>query len=83
MRVYISDKGHGLHYRADVSTQWARRHDNGALISCGLTVPDDLSRASLRALIVKGRASTCTHDEWNHSSCQSACVRRGDAVCRW
>ena len=24
-----------------------------------------------------------SHDEWNHSDCQSACIRRGAEKCVW
>lgn len=94
MIVYIRDRGKGMghwlstsgkdrFYRASVSAQWARRHDNGALVSCGLTVPESLSRRSLGALRFLGRLSEIGRSEWVHSSCSSSCTRRGDAACQW
>lgn len=79
MRVYIRDTERGRYYRADVSPRWAKRNNNGALISCGLSVPEDISRRQLSALHV----TQVSYDEWNHSGCQSRCVLRGDDRCQW
>lgn len=83
LRIRIADPAHSLYYRATVSPIWARRHDNGHMISCGLSCPDDLSTRSLQALVRRGQAVPISHDEWNHSGCQSRCIRRGDALCQW
>ncbi len=81
MRIYIRDGE--AYYRAEVSLAWARRHDNGALVSCGLTVGKDISRRVMRGLVTRGQAIPVTRDQWNHSGCQSSCVLRGQADCRW
>ena len=70
-------KEHAHYYRYDASLAWVRRYDNGALISCGATVGEGgLKR-------VPAGAVETSFDQWNHSSCQSGCVLRGDAKCRW
>ncbi|MEP7305990.1 MAG: hypothetical protein ABJA98_10780 [Acidobacteriota bacterium] len=47
MRVSIK---HGGTYYADITPSWAAPHNNGALISCGLTAGENLSRYSRRGL---------------------------------
>lgn len=79
MRIYI--KNGARYYRADVTPQWARYHDNGALISCGLIVPDSLSAEAFKRL--GSRAVEVSRDDYNHSGCLSRCVRRGDNTCQW
>lgn len=71
------------HYLATVSPRWARGHDNGALVSCGLTVGENLSRLSLEALRRRGRLEEISAETANHSSCLSRCVLRGDSICQW
>lgn len=71
------------YYRADVSASFARKHDNGALISCGLTVPDSLPAASLDRLITTKRAHEIDAETFNHSGCQSSCILRGASKCTW
>lgn len=74
-------------YYVDLTLGQARRHDNGALISCGLTVVPDWENgfhaSTLRRWIKQGIAREINRDEWSHSGCQSSCVRRGATVCRW
>jgi len=91
MRITIKDPKRSKFYIASVTPQWARRHDNGALVSCGLTVGEKssstgksyLSESDLEHLQEEGRLKEIDHDEWNHSGCQSGCTRRGDRECRW
>ncbi len=83
LAISIRDKVNGKFYRAYVSITWAKRHDNGALISCGLTVPDDLSVSSLKRLQRKGVLTEVSQERWKHSSCLSACILRGAKECRW
>ena len=71
------------YYRAFVSVKWLQRHDNGALYSCGLNVGETVSEYEMETMLNRKVAIEITHDEWNHSSCQSSCVRRGDDACRW
>jgi hypothetical protein len=70
-------------YRAEVTPQWARTHDNGALISIGLTVGEDLSRLAFSHLRAAHRLTEVSALEFNHSGCQSSCTLRGDAKCSW
>jgi hypothetical protein len=83
------------YYRLMVSRQWAVKHDNGALISCGLTVGANsscresqgmgpyLTERALAGLIRQGKAEEVTQEKYNHSGCHSGCILRGDAACRW
>ncbi len=71
------------YYRLTVSRSWAEKNDNGALISCGLTVPGDIRETQLQALIRQGKAIEVSQEAWNHSGCQSECILRGNATCRW
>lgn len=91
MHVYIRDTQQSKYYRATVTRRWFTLHDNGAMVSCGLTVDEPsaysgrvwLSRSGLERLRAQGRLTEVSHDTWNHSGCQSSCVLRGHAVCRW
>jgi hypothetical protein len=84
MRITIR---HGnKYYMAVVSRKWVEKHDNGAVVSCGLSVgePDStVSEGSLAALIRMGKAKEISQERYNHSGCQSGCVLRGDKECRW
>jgi hypothetical protein len=71
------------HYRLSVSQQWCKQYDNGALRSCGLSVPEDLKESQLKALLRSGKAVEVSQEQWQHSSCQSRCILRGDAICQW
>jgi hypothetical protein len=82
MRIYI--KAGDKHYRANVTPEWAQAHDNGRLISCGLTVGEDgFTARMLGYLLRKRRAIEVTEQEWNHSGCQSSCILRGADKCSW
>lgn len=84
IRDLSADADSGRRYfRATVTVGWAKRFDNGALVSCGLTVDDDLPRDTFNRLMTTGRVVAVSFDEWNHSGCQSSCTLRGDAACRW
>lgn len=89
-RVAVKDTGEGLPVRgpvryfvANLSPYQAARHNNGCLVSIGLTVPDELRRTTLQRWINAGQARAITHDEWNHMGCQSSCTQRGGKECRW
>lgn len=56
---------------------------NRYYFSCGLTVGESVSPASITALRRRGALTEISHDEWNHSGCQSGCTRRGDRECGW
>ena len=71
------------YYTADLTTAQAMHHDNGALISCGLTVPDSLRLSTLRRWIANGTARSISRVTYQHSGCQSECVLRGHQSCRW
>lgn len=77
--VYAQDEERGEYWRLSLSLRQYRKHDNGAMISCGLSVPKDISRNALRYC----SPVAVTKEQWNHSGCQSSCVLRGAATCRW
>lgn len=82
LRITIQDGEQ--HYFATVTPQWAQRHDNGALISCGLTVGQDgFTRRMLDDLKRRGRLRAIDAATANHSGCQSSCVMRGGQTCQW
>lgn len=81
--MVIYAKHDDKYYRLTVSVEWAEKNDNGALISCGLTVGTDIKESQLKNLISRGKAIQVTEDEYNHSGCQSRCVKRGDDICQW
>ena len=83
MIIYARDEASELYLQLDVSNAWVRKHDNGAMISCGLSAPEDISVKALKNLLARGKAERITKDEWNHSGCQSSCVMRGAKECRW
>jgi hypothetical protein len=71
------------YYKLNVSPQWCEKNDNGALVSCGLTVGENLRETQLLHLIRTGKAKEVSQETWKHSGCQSGCVLRGDPACRW
>ena len=84
MKITIKNPKTGKFYYANVGASWVQRHDNGAMISCGLTVGEKyFSAHAFKALEKAGKLIEVSKDEWNHSGCQSGCVRRGDAKCVW
>lgn len=93
LSITIKDPIGPKYYRARVSYQWANRHDNGALISCGLTINEPsawsgkvwLTRRAFNSLRARciNQVTEITEPEYQHSGCQSSCTRRGDAICRW
>jgi hypothetical protein len=91
MTITIRDPKHSKSYRANVTPEWADRHDNGALISCGLTIDEPspysgtvwLTRRAFVALQRTGATTEITPEQANHSGCQSRCILRGDSLCQW
>lgn len=79
--IYILDQRRSRYYRAEVDREWVEKHDNGHLISIGWNSDDN--QAELRRLLQEGKAVQVPKDEWNHSGCQSSCIRRGGKECRW
>jgi len=83
LRISIRDTVTGRTYEANLTARQYARHDNGAMISCGLSAPRDISARLLSRWVSSGTAREIPFDKWNHSGCQSACKLRGDAECRW
>jgi len=79
----ISIKHGERYYSARVSQSWAMRHDNGALISCGLTVGESLTDRAFKLAQKRFRVTEVSREAYNHSGCQSYCTLRGDVSCRW
>lgn len=66
------------YYMLRLTQRQARRVDNGALISCGLTAPGDVSSAWLQK-----HGKEVSETAWKHSGCQSKCILRGNDTCQW
>jgi len=79
MLVTIADKQNSKYYCADLSNRQVRKFDNGALVSCGLTVGESITASDLATLNLE----EISYETWKHSSCQSACTARGNFECRW
>lgn len=80
IRITIADPKTGKYYRAEVTARFVERYDNGAIVSCGLTVGEyglSLDAPGIRKL------EEIPKEDWNHSGCQSSCVKRGGKECRW
>jgi hypothetical protein len=67
-----------LTVRLSLTRRQVMRVDNGALISCGLTAPKDVSSKWVQKHGVEVSETT-----YKHSSCQSSCVLRGNDRCGW
>jgi len=72
------------YYKARLTRRQVSLWDNGAMVSCGLTVGEGrFKAASLRTLQAQGRVQPIDRETYLHSGCQSSCVRRGGSICRW
>lgn len=87
LTVSIKDPKEGKFYTATIPPSILNNsmlfQDNGCLVSIGWTVGGDLSRRGLEELNSRGYLKEIDRDTWNHSGCQSSCVRRGGKACRW
>jgi len=86
MRVYARDSTvtPSRYYRLALTLTQAKRWNNGIMVSIGLIVGEyGFTKRSLARLIKAGQAKAVDFDEWNHSGCQSSCVRRGGVHCSW
>lgn len=102
MKVHIHDLANGKEYVIDWHTavvpRWTSRQqplpnemmvglpDNGALISCGLTVGwslDGVTPPQLRHLIETGQATEVPAERRGHGGCLSSCVLKGHDRCSW
>lgn len=80
LTIYAQDKSTQptRYYKLILTPAQAKRVDNGALISCGLTAPGDVSSKWLQK-----HGTEVSETAWKHSSCQSRCIMRGDDICQW
>lgn len=79
LTFYAYDKKNEKYWRFEATQRWWVEHDNGCAVSIGFEVGKEISMDQLRSL----GAVEVTKDEWNHSGCQSSCVKRGAKECRW
>ena len=79
MRIYATNNLTGQRFKLELTPAQARKHDNGALISCGLTIPDDMSEKTFNRL----KPVLVDNTEYQHSGCQSKCKERGYSICQW
>ena len=76
------------YWKLELTMRQARRLDNGALISCGLTFgtgkypasPNELGKYALACIKAKSEVG---YEAYQHSGCQSRCTLRGDDKCQW
>ena len=54
-----------LYYRVRLTVGQAVRHDNGALVSIGLTVGRDLRASTFKRWLKRGLAQPISREEWN------------------
>jgi hypothetical protein len=78
--VYIKDPAYRSHFKVNLDDV---PRGNGSLFSSWLTVGrDGFTRGMMDSLLRLGKAIPVSEAEWQHSGCQSACIRRGDPICR-
>lgn len=71
-------------YEARLSIATFKRYDNGAMISCGLTVgKGSFKRSILDGWIRRGMTTPITREVYQHSGCLSSCINRGGNKCQW
>ena len=79
-KVAVRDPDHNKFYLVRLTERQVKRLNNGALVSLGLTVgANGFTRKEFDRL----PKTEISYDEWNHSGCQSSCIRRGHSTCRW
>ena len=87
MKITLHDPDNSTAYSLNVNRRWVSRHDNGALVSCGIWMDGGacatVSRRLLNTMIKDGRAVKIDAEKAKHSGCQSSCIKRGDAKCSW
>lgn len=69
-----------------VTRRMIKLPDNGALVSCGLSVggnEDEVRPTDLVYLIATGQATRVPDEQKGHGGCQSRCILRGDDKCQW
>ena len=94
--VTIHDPRTNSYWKYRCGQGWYNKHDNGAMVSCGLTVggksgysgKEYLSAATFDRMkkMYKNAPSALWRvdpEVGQHSGCQSSCVLRGDKQCRW
>ena len=77
--MMVATRHETKYYFVYPSRRQIAKYDNGALISCGWTVGDDLPLTVFQHMSKK----EVTQEDYNHSGCQSRCVLRGDSKCGW
>lgn len=80
VKIYARDNSTrpARYYRLNLTITQAKRIDNGAMISCGLNAPEDVTSKWLQKHGVE-----VPEIEWKHSGCQSSCILRGGTICQW
>lgn len=94
LTITIKDPATSKYYKARVSISWAKRHDNGRLISCGLTIDEKSAYDGTTVYLTRGgferlkrtrptAVREITALESQHSGCLSSCILRGADRCSW
>ena len=86
VQIYIHDPTDKRCYAARVPPEWLRIYTGGlqGAPAPGLVVQDPrriLTKPEVLKLVHSGQAREVSYDEYVHSSCGEACVRRGAASC--
>lgn len=79
LRFYAFDTDAKKAWKFIASASWWAKHDNGHAVSLGFRFGEEITERQLTAL----GAVEVPYEEWQHSGCQSSCVKRGGATCRW
>lgn len=75
--IYGRDKDSTVYFR--VAMEPTSLRNEYAPVSCGIV----RSTTWIKRMVTQRKATIVTKDEWNHSGCQSSCIRRGGQSCRW
>jgi hypothetical protein len=79
MRITAIDPQDGKVYLVTASRKTVMKYDNGALLSCGWRIGEDLPRGVFNRL----QKEELPFTTYKHSGCTSRCTVRGDTHCQW
>ena len=84
MRLYVINfETKKAYVIVNPSLRFLREHDNGHLVSIGLSIGEDIPESTVKRWVSRGFAKPTSYQDAIHGGCQSSCVKRGDDCCRW
>lgn len=83
MRISLYTPDYATAWKLNLTPRQAARVDNGRMISCGLTLGEDVQPSTLKRWVKAGIAKPTDAATEKHSGCQSRCILRGDSLCQW